>query len=371
MTDPLIPVSSPFDQYAAHRDEIRSAVLRVLESGRYVLGEEVRRFETEFAEFNECSHCVGVANGTEAVALALMACGIIPGDEVITVSHTAVATVAAIELARAVPVFVDIDPTTRCIDHRLIRERVTEKTRAVIPVHIYGQPAPMKEICEIAREHKLYVIEDCAQACGAEILGRRVGSIGDAAAFSFYPTKNLGAIGDGGAVITNSTEIAERVQWLREYGWKERCVSKIPGINSRLDEIQAAILRVKLPFLAQDNERRRQIAAVYTTALQGKIITPPRYVEASTHAMHLYVVECRERLLLQKYLRERGIATAFHYPVPVHLQETYKGRIRGSDALPETESLYTKILTLPLYPELSEHDIERIRRALTQWREPE
>ncbi|HDP24260.1 MAG TPA: DegT/DnrJ/EryC1/StrS family aminotransferase [Deltaproteobacteria bacterium] len=363
----MIPVSRPLAQYSAHRKEIRAAVLRVLESGRYILGDEVHQFEGEFAGFSGCKHCIGVANGTEALMLALMGCGVGSGDEVITVSHTAVGTVAAIELAGGVPVFVDIDPQTRCMDARLIEDKISSRTKAVLPVHIYGQPAPMEQICDVARRYKLLVIEDCAQACGAEIRGGRVGTFGEAAAVSFYPTKNMGAIGDGGAVLTSNPEIARRVQWLREYGWEERHVSKIPGINSRLDELQAAILRVKLPFLGHDNARRRMIAQKYTEVIQGTAILPPAEVPETLHAMHLYVVECADRISLREFLQTRGIATAVHYPFAVHQQAAYKERIRGSESLPETEALYDRILTLPLYPELSRGDVQRICSALKTW----
>ncbi len=367
MQDRFIPVASPLEQYQRHRAPIIDAIGKVLESGRYILGEEVSLFEREFADFLEIKHCIGVANGTEAVSLALKSCGVKPGDEVITVSHTAVATVAAIELIGAVPVFADIDPLTRCMDPGLVQSLITSKTRAVLPVHMYGQPAPMKDICDIARMNGLRIVEDCAQACGAEMSGRKTGTFGDAAAFSFYPTKNLGAIGDGGAVVTNDPAVSEEVRALREYGWRQRYISAEPGMNSRLDEVQAAILRVKLPFLREDNLRRRQIAQRYSRAVDGDFITPPRNVPGTEHAMHLYVVECKDRASLQPFLEDRKIGTALHYPKPVHLQEAYLQRIRGSQRLPETERLYERIVSLPLYPELSEPDTERICEALSLW----
>lgn len=367
MQDRFIPVASPLEQYQRHRKLILAAVENVLESGRYILGEEVSLFEREFAHFLGAKHCIGVANGTEAISLALKSCGVKPGDEVITVSHTAVATVAAVELIGAVPVFADIDPVTRCMDPGLVPGLVTSRTKAVLPVHMYGQPAPMPEICEIARRNGLYVVEDCAQACGAEISGKKVSTFGHAAAFSFYPTKNLGAIGDGGAVVTDSPEIADEARALREYGWRQRYISSEPGMNSRLDEMQAAILRVKLCFLDEDNIRRREIAQVYSKAVDGDSIISPQLIAGTEHAMHLYVVECREREALQNFLNEKRIGTALHYPKPVHLQEAYLQRIRGSQDLPQTERLYERILTLPLYPELSESDVGRISEALALW----
>jgi dTDP-4-amino-4,6-dideoxygalactose transaminase len=367
MSMPFIPVASPLKQYQAHKHAIDEAISRVLLSGRYILGDEVAGFEREFAGYLGAQHCVAVANGTEALCLALKACGIRAGDEVITVSHTAVATVAAIELIGAVPVFVDIDPVSRCLDYTLIEGALSPRTRAVLPVHVYGQPAAMEEICAIAVKHNLCVVEDCAQACGAMIADRKAGTFGHAAAFSFYPTKNLGAIGDGGAVVTEDPAVSERVRILREYGWKERYISSEQGMNSRLDEIQAAILRVKLPFLNSENARRRAIAERFSRAIKGNSLVPPRPVPGTMHVMHLYVVESPERDALQAFLNERGIGTALHYPRAVHQQGAYAGRIRGSENLPITERLYETLLSLPLYPELRDDEVERICTALADW----
>ena len=367
MADTFIPVASPWENYQSHKGAITTAIGKVLESGRYILGEEVEGFEREFADFHGGGHCIGVANGTEALCLAVKACGILPGEEVLTVSHTAVPTVAAIEMTGAVPVFVDIDPDSRCMDHRQIQACITEKTKAIIPVHMYGQPCRMHEICEVARQNNLYVIEDCAQACGAESSGKRVGTFGDAAAFSFYPTKNLGAIGDGGAVLTGNPDIADMMQRLRQYGWDESRDARIPGMNSRLDEIQAAILRVKLPFLLQENARRRQIADKYTSIMDEVAVQPPREMPDTIHAMHLYVVECNNRDSLQDFLKQKKIGSALHYPKAVHQQGAYK-KTKGSDQLPNTEFLYERILTLPMYPELSDADVERICSELSAWK---
>jgi len=367
MIDDFIPVADPGAQVKAHEREINESIKRVLSSGWYILGQEVRSFEKEFADLLDARFCVGVASGTDALILALKAVGVKQGDEVITVSHTAVATVAAIEQAGAIPVFADIDPLTRCMDPDLILELVSEKTTAILPVHIYGQPAAMEEIISMAGQCNLKVVEDCAQAHGAEIHGKKVGTFGDVGTFSFYPTKNLGAIGDGGAVVTNSAEIAERVRVLREYGWKERYVSSVQGMNSRLDELQAAILRTKLPYLLRDNEFRREIAKRYCAAIDGVCIVPPAQVEGTLHAMHLFVVECDKREALTNFLKEQGVGTAIHYPLPIHKQPAYAGRIRGSGELPCTEALYKQIVTLPMYPELTDHQVKIVCTALSRW----
>jgi dTDP-4-amino-4,6-dideoxygalactose transaminase len=363
----FIPIANPKAQFIAYEKEIIDGIKRVLSSGWYILGKEVENFEREFAEFSGAIFCIGVASGTDALSLSLKAFGILAGDEVITVSHSAVATVAAIEQIGAVPVFCDIEPQTRCIDPKKIIPLISDKTKAILPVHIYGQPAPMEEVCSIAKKYNLGIIEDCAQAHGAEIRGQKVGTFGDVSAFSFYPTKNLGAIGDGGAVITNSAEIAEKLRWLREYGWKDRYISSIQGMNSRLDEIQAAILRVKLPHLSRDNARRREIAGHYIAAIDGDKIIAPIKIDGTLHAMHLFVVECDQRESLQNFLNEKEIGTVIHYPMAIHQQPAYFRRLRGYNDLPNTENLYRRILSLPMYPELADNQVERICLALKKW----
>lgn len=366
-SESFIPPANPAAQFGSHAAAIRGAIERFLASGRYILGPEVEAFEREFAAFVGTSFCVGVANGTDALALALRAVGVAPGDEVITVSHSAVATVAAIEQIGAAPVFADIDRASRCLDPAAIEPLISSKTKALIIVHIYGQPAAMDEIDAVARRYSLKVIEDCAQAHGAAMHGRNVGTWGDAAAFSFYPTKNLGALGDGGAVITNSAATGEQLRILREYGWKKRHISAIPGLNSRLDELQAAVLRAKLPTLARDNDRRREIATRYCSAVDGVKITPPATIAGTLHAMHLFVVECERRAELQQFLRVAGVGTALHYPQPIHLQPAYAGRIRGADRLAVTEMLYPRILTLPIFPELTDTQVKTVCDALRRW----
>jgi len=363
----LIPVSNPKARFINRKDEFLKAAEAVIEKGMYILGDEVSFFEKEFARYIGVNYCIGVANGTDALAIGLRGLGVKADEEVITVSHSAVATVAAIEMARAVPVFADIEPNTGCIDPNKIENLISPKTKVIIPVHIYGQPARIKEIIALAHNNGIKVLEDCAQAHGAKVDGKKVGSFGDAAAFSFYPTKNLGAIGDGGAVVTNSPDVFENILALRQYGWHRRYISDFPGVNSRLDELQAAFLRIKLRELDKDNARRNEIASRYTSVIEKLKIKAPISVSNNYHAYHLYVIESENRDELAKFLNSKGIGTALHYPLPIHLQPAYKGRIRGGDALHQTELLYKNILSIPMYPELSELDVERVTRAFKEW----
>ena len=344
------------------------AMSRVLQSGCYLMGKELAAFEHAFAAYHGMRHCIGVSNGTCAIAIALRAAGVRAGDEVITTAHSAVATVAAIEQIGAVPVLADINPVSRCLDPRSVECLLSTRTRALVPVHIYGHPADMQSLLALASRHSLKIVEDCAQAAAARIEGRLVGTFGDAAAFSFYPTKNLGAMGDGGAVLTDSREIAARASALREYGWKERFISEEPGFNSRLDELQAALLAVKLPFLESWNRRRAEIASVYGCIEGGDRFSHPRCDEGMTHAWHLYVIEAEERDSLRDFLKARGVMTGIHYPLPIHMQPAYLQRLRIDGDLPDTTRLYKKILTLPLFPEMSDADTERVCKALREWR---
>ncbi len=360
----MIPVANPLAQYLAHRAEIDAAVGRVLASGRYILGPEVGALEAEFAAYVGVRFGIGVASGTDALVLALRAAGVGPEDEVITVSHTATATVAAVELAGARPVLVDIEPDYYTLDPARLEEAVGPRTKAIIPVHLYGQPAELGPMLEVARRYGLRVIEDCAQAHGAVYRGRRVGAWGDLGAFSFYPTKNLGAFGDGGMVVTDDPELAERVRLLREYGWAERYVSAVPGFNSRLDELQAAVLRVKLRHLEADNRRRAEIAARYEAGLAGTAVRPPRVRPGATHVYHLYVVRSARREELRAFLARQGVGTAVHYPVPVHLQPAYRGRVRVVGSLAGTERAAREVLSLPMYPELTDGEVEAVIAAV-------
>jgi dTDP-4-amino-4,6-dideoxygalactose transaminase len=356
-----IPWASPLAQYRAHQAPIQSAISRVLDSGTYILGAEVESFERAFAEFCGGGHAIGVASGTDALLLSLKALGIGPGDEVITVSHTAVATVAAILATGATPVLIDIETAFVTLDPAALDAAVTPRSKAVIAVHLYGQAADLDPILACAQRHGLAVIEDCAQAAGGHYRGQRLGSIGDIGCFSFYPTKNLGAIGDGGMILTSHAKIASRVRQLRQYGWDEARETHEAGLNSRLDPLQAAILHAKLPHLDADNARRAAIAAQYERGLKGLPIATPNERADSQHAYHLYVVACAERDALMAYLCARQIGCAVHYPVPVHRQRGYAERaILPLGGLPVTERICQQILSLPLYPELSDADVERV-----------
>lgn len=359
----MILCANPKAQYLSYKDEIDAAISRVLDSGWYILGKEVELFEEEFADFIGVKHGIGVGSGTEALHMALVACGIGPGDEVITVAHTAVATAAAISLAGATPAFVDIEPENFTIDPNCIQEAITPKTKAIIPVHIYGHPADMDSIMRIAQEKGLNVIEDCAQAHGAKYKGQRVGSIADMGCFSFYPTKNLGAIGDGGMVVTNNSELAEKTRLLREYGWKERFVSSSEGWNSRLDEMHAAILRVKLKHLDEDNQNRVKLAEQYLEDLQDLPLGLPKREDNCTHVYHLFVIKTDNRKALQDYLEEKGISTSIQYPVPIHLQGYYMSLAKNI-SLRVTEKLAKEILSLPMYPELSLEESKTVINAI-------
>ncbi len=359
----MILCGNPRLQYISYKREIDKAISRVLNKGRYILGEEVKVFEQEFAEYIGVSYGVGVGSGTEALHLALSACDIGRGDEVVTVSFTAVATVAAIELAGAMPVLVDIEPDFYTLDPCKLEEAITPKTKAIILVHLYGHPTDLEAILTISRKYGVRVIEDCAQAHGAMYKGKRVGSWGDIACFSFYPTKNLGAIGDGGMVVTSNFELAQKARLLREYGWTERYVSTLTGWNTRLDEIQAAILRVKLRYLGENNSKRIEIGKVYDRELSKTGLSLPKRRENATHVYHLYVVRSRRRDELQKFLNHKGIGTLVHYPVPIHLQPAYRGRLRVS-SLVETERVAQEVLSLPMYPELSNAHVMRVIEAV-------
>lgn len=360
MSKVFIPVSNPKAHFINRKNEFLKATESVIEKGMYILGDEVSLFEKEFAEYIGVKYCVGVANGTDAIAITLKALGVKVGDEVITVSHSAVATVAAIETAGAVPVFADIEPDTRCMDPEKIIKLISPKTKVIIPVHIYGQPARIKEIIAIAHSNGLKVLEDCAQAHGATVDNKKVGSFGDAAAFSFYPTKNLGAIGDGGAVVTNSFEVFENVLALRQYGWHQRYISDFPGVNSRLDELQAAFLRIKLKELDRDNSRRNEIAIKYSSSIKNLNLQVPVNIPSTYHVYHLYVIESEKRDELAKYLNSMGIGTALHYPLPIHKQPAYLGRIKGESDMNVTEKLYQNILTLPMFPELNNEEVDSV-----------
>lgn len=352
--------ANPYAQYVSHKEEIKEAISKVLDKGRYILGEEVNLFESEFAQYIGVKNVIGVGSGTEAIHIALLACGIKKGDEVITVSHTAVATVAAIELTGASVVFADIDKSTYTIDPSLVEPLITAKTKAIISVHIYGQPVDLEPLSALTRKYEIYLIEDCAQSHGALYNEQMVGSIGDIACFSFYPTKNLGAIGDGGAIATNNSELAEKCKHIREYGWVERYHSYIVGLNSRLDELQAAILRVKLRYLENDTEARIKIAKIYQEGLKDAPFILPIVRNNCRHVFHLYVIRSQQRDEVLKHLESNNINALVHYPIPIHLQKAYNGRIGNSATLIETERASREILSLPMYPELNDVEVQYV-----------
>jgi dTDP-4-amino-4,6-dideoxygalactose transaminase len=360
----MIRCANPLAQYEAHQQEIDAAISSALRGNRYILGPEVEAFEHELAQYIGVAHGVGVGNGTDALELAIRALGIGEGDEVITVSHTAVATVAAIESAGATPVLVDVDPVYYTLDPAQLEDARTERTRAVIAVHLYGQSADLDAIGAFCQKHDITLIEDVSQAHGAKLHGKRLGAFGRVATFSFYPTKNLGAIGDGGMVTTNDAGVAQRVRMLREYGWQTRYVSDIAGRNTRLDELQAAILRVKLRHLDADNAKRRSIASAYTAALGDTGLALPQTRSGAEHVFHLYVVTTDGREAIMERLAAQEIFPGIHYPVPVHCQAAYSGRIRSAKSMKVTERLAGTVVSLPMYPELAPVDVQAVIDAL-------
>ncbi|PTY05897.1 erythromycin biosynthesis sensory transduction protein eryC1 [Opitutaceae bacterium EW11] len=362
----LLP-ADPKANYLAHAVEIRAAIDRVLASGHYILGPEVEAFEKEFARYCGVADCISVANGTEAIEIALRALGLEPGVRVATVANTVTATISAIQQAGLRPVFVEIDPTTMVMDPEHLEkafDRFGSSLRAVIPVHLYGHPAPMPEILKIAAARGATVIEDCAQAHGASLDGRKAGNWAPLAAFSFYPTKNVGALGDGGAITARDSALADRVRLIRQYGWKTRYVAEMPGRNSRLDELQAAILRVKLAHLDAENAVRRKLAGRYLERLKNSPLRLPQTAAGVEHAYHQFVVRTPKRDALKDHLQTRGIACGVLYPIPIHHQPAY----RDVDlSLPETEKACAEVLCLPCHPGLSLGDIDSVCDAILGW----
>jgi dTDP-4-amino-4,6-dideoxygalactose transaminase len=359
-----VPLVDLRAQYESIREEIDPAVLRVLGSGSFVQGGEVRHFEQEFAAYSGAAHAVAVNSGTSALHLALLAAGVGPGDEVITVAHTFVATVAAILYAGAVPVLVDIDPETFTIDVERIEAAITPRTRAIVPVHLYGHPADMDAILEIARRRGLTVIEDAAQAHGARYKDRLVGGIGDLTCFSFYPSKNLGAYGEGGAVTTNRDDYDRSLRMLRDWGSERKYHHELRGFNYRLDEIQATILRVKLRHLNSWNHGRRDHAAAYTSALGNTGLVVPNEMPWAFHVYYVYAVRSGVRDELQRWLNARGIDTGIHYPIPVHMQSAYSDLGYRKGDFPHSELAAEQVLSVPLYPELLAAQREQVVAAI-------
>jgi dTDP-4-amino-4,6-dideoxygalactose transaminase len=362
----MIPLVDLKAQYCSIKAEIDEAIQRVLINSSFILGEEVKSFEEAFAAFCNVEYAIGTCSGTSALHLALLACGVGPGDEVITTPFTFIATAEAISYTGARPVFVDIDPVSYCLDPSRLEAAITPKTKAILPVHLYGQPAEMEAILEIANHYKLRVIEDAAQAHGAKYKDRHAGTIGDVGCFSFYPGKNLGAYGDGGLVITNNSEIAHQVRLLRNHGRIDKYEHLIEGYAYRLDALQAAILKVKLRYLEQWSEARRQHARQYDSLLKGARVSIPQELDNAWHVYHLYVVQAENRTELQQGLKTQGIATGIHYPIPLHLQPAYHHFGYQPGDFPVTETVCQKVLSLPMYPELTDEQVSAVATAIDE-----
>jgi len=358
----VIPILDLKRQYESIKNEINSALYDVAESGKYILGPNVKKLEQDIAEYLDTKHTIGVASGTDALHLALMALGVGPGDEVITVSFTFVATTEAIGMVGADPVFVDINPDTFNMDVNLIEAQITDKTKAILPVHLYGQPCEMDKIMELAEKHNLYVIEDCAQAFGAEYKGKKVGSFGHCGCFSFFPSKNLGCMGDGGLVSTNSDEINDKIRCLRAHGAKVKYYHDELGVNSRLDEMQAAVLNVKFKYIDRWNEARRQAAYRYNKFFEGSEVVAPVEIDNIKAVYHQYTVKVPDRDDMQNKLKEAGIGTMIYYPVPLHKQKVHAHLKPVS--LPETEKCTETVLSLPIFPELKEDEQKYIAETI-------
>ncbi len=364
---PPIPFGELKSQFHALENEIRAAINDVLENAWYIFGQHCAAFEEEFAAYVGTKHCVGVGSGTEAIHLALLAVGVRPGDEVITVANTCVPTVAGIGASGALPVLVDCDPATLTLDPSKLEAAVTPRTKAIVPVHLYGHPCDMDPILGVAAAHGIAVVEDCAQAHGTEYRGKRCGRLATAAAFSFYPSKNLGAYGDAGAVTTDNAEVAALLRMLRNYGETKRYYHAVRGFNSRLDEIQAAVLRVQLRHLDAWNDARRERASMYGRLLGPLPLTLPTEAAWAHHIYHLYVVRSPHRDALQAHLKTNGIGTLLHYPVPIHLHEAYRDLGLPKGAFPQAEKACREVLSLPMYAELPMESVKRIADAIREF----
>lgn len=364
MKEPIVPFVDLKAQMASIRPEIDAVISNVLDSCQFILGEHVANFEKAFAQYCQCSHAVAVNSGTSAIHLALLASGIGAGDEVITTPHTFVATVAAICYTGAKPIFVDIDPSTLNISAEQLSKVISSRTKAIMPVHLYGQPADMDPILKLAEKNNLIVIEDAAQAHGAEYHGKRVGSIGALGCFSFYPGKNLGACGEGGIITTNSDELADKIRLLRDWGATEKYQHTMKGFNYRMEAIQGAVLGIKLTYLDKWTGDRQSHAALYNKLLAGSGVKTPEILPDVRHVYHVYTIRTANRHILQRKLHENGIMTGIHYPIPVHLQEGYADLGYKQDDFPHTEQAATEVLSLPLYPELTPEQVERVAETI-------
>jgi dTDP-4-amino-4,6-dideoxygalactose transaminase len=360
----MVPFSDLAALHAGIEEELRQAFDRVLKSSAFVLGPEVVAFERSFAEYIGVEHCVGVNSGTAALHLALAALGVGPGDEVITVAHTFMATAEAITAVGARPVFVDIDPVSYTIDPQMVHRAITSRTRAILPVHLYGQAADMDPILEIAGRHGIAVVEDAAQAHGTLYKGRKAGSLGIAGCFSFFPGKNLGALGEGGAIVTNDGALAKRLRMWRQHGSERKYEHCFPAFNMRMNGLQGGFLAVKLRYLDRWNDQRRAAAARYALHLADAPVTLPGEMAYSRHVYHLYVIQCEDREILKRMLAETGIETRLHYPTPLHLQEAYRQLGYRQGDLPVTERIARRILSLPIFPGISETALERVSQTI-------
>ena len=363
-TNVVVPFVDLKAQYASIKTEVDAAIARVVENTSFIMGAQVAAFENAFAEYLGARFCIGVNSGTAALQLALMACGIGSGDEVIIPSFTFFATAEAVSVLGAKPVFVDIDPVSYSVLASAIEKAITPRTRALVPVHLYGQSADLDPILEIAKQYGLRVVEDAAQAHGAEYKGRRVGALGDAGCFSFYPSKNLGAYGEAGAVATNDEALAEKLRLLRDHGSTSKYAHAIVGYNFRMEEIQAAVLGVKLPHLDDWNNQRRERASVYNDLLKESGVTLPRQMDYARHVYHVYAIQTKNRDVLQKHLTSAGIQTGVHYPIPIHLQPAYSSLGYRVGDLPLTEQLSERVLSLPMFPELRADQQSHIADAI-------
>lgn len=364
---PKIPGFSLARQNNALREELLAAIAAVIDKGNFILGENVQALEQEIAAYCDAAHAIGVANGSDALYLSLLACGIGQGDEVITTPFTFFATAGSIERVGARPVFVDIDPDTWNIDVSLIQEKITHRTKAVIPVHLYGHSVDMDPLMEIAAKNNLKIIEDCAQALGAKYKGKKVGAIGDLGCISFFPTKNLGAFGDGGMVVTDNTELADKVRLLRVHGSKPKYYHNILGCNSRLDELQAAILRVKFPLLPEWEMRRRAVADLYSGLLAKTPVRLPLAADYTFNVFHQYTIQTGKRDELKAYLEQRGISSTVYYPLPMHLQKVFAHLGYRAGDFPIAEKACAEVLSLPMYPELTDDEAARVANAVVDF----
>ena len=363
----MILQTNPLAQYTKYKTEIDKGMQSTLESGSYILGGQVEKFEAEFSQFIGCSYSIGVANGTDAIELILRALNIGQGDEVITTSHTAIASVAAIISVGATPVLIDVSMEDYLLNPEYIQSAISIQTKAIMPVHLYGKPAKLQEIIEIASARGLHVIEDCSQAHGATVNGRKVGNFGIASAFSCYPTKNLGALGDAGVITTNDGDLAEKINRIRQYGWKTRNNSVEFGINSRLDEIQASVLRTKLKYLEENNLRRKEIANAYSSNFAKIGIKMQENDENSENVFHQFVIQVKNRNELVSYLSTQGIQTAVHYPNPIAEMRGYVEKIKAIGNLESSKLVSETILSLPIYPELQDEEVELVANSVLEF----